>query len=480
MRLHEVVAELPGVRFEGADPKILGLSTDSRKVKPGDLFVAIRGGEEADRHPYVSDALAAGAVAAIVEEKIEFVSAPLVEVASTRDALGILARKFYGSPGTALSLVGITGTNGKTTTAYLIHAVLAASKLHPGLIGTVEYIVGNQRKHSFNSTPEAHELQSMLSEMVREGCRSAVIETTSHGLALGRVDGLDFDAGVFTNLTRDHLDFHKTHEAYLTAKKLLFDNLNTEATAVVNVDDPSYMALLANCKSKVLGYGYGESADIRILDGKTDWRGSELHLQTPEGSLEFGLALQGKFNFWNTAAAVATGFSMGIASDVIAEAVWGVKVPGRFEPVDAGQPFGVVVDYAHTPDGLENVLQTGRALTDKRLICVFGCGGDRDRGKRPEMGQISARLADLSFVTSDNPRTEDPEAIVREIIPGLGTAPHHVEVDRRKAIEAAIDSAEPGDLILIAGKGHEDYQEIGRDRVHFDDREVAREALGRS
>jgi UDP-N-acetylmuramoyl-L-alanyl-D-glutamate--2,6-diaminopimelate ligase len=480
MRLHEMVAELPGVRFIGDNPEIHGLATDSRSVKNGDLFVAIRGGEEKDRHPYVKDAIAAGAVAAVVEEEVESYSAPLVEVPSTRNALGILSKKFYGSPDSSLKLVGITGTNGKTTTAYLIHALLTAAQLRPGLVGTVEYLIGNRRTPSTNSTPEAHQLQSMFREMVEAGCQSAVVETTSHGLALGRVAGMDFDVGVFTNLTRDHLDFHKTQEAYMASKALLFDNLKPDAHAVVNVDDSSHSELLAGCRSKVMGYGYSESADVRITNGQTSWRGSKLSLDTPAGTQVIDLALQGKFNFWNAAAAMATGFVMGVASEVIAQGVRDVKVPGRFEAVDGGQSFGVVVDYAHTPDGLKNVLETAKGLTNRKLICVFGCGGDRDRGKRPEMGRVAAEYADFSFVTSDNPRTEDPEAIVREIIPGMGCAPHSLEVDRRKAIEEAIHTAKRGDLVLIAGKGHEDYQEIGRERIHFDDREVAREILGMS
>ena len=477
MRLHELVTDLPDVRFTEDNPEVLGLATDSRKVRSGDLFVAIRGGEEQDRHPYVKDAIAAGAVAAVVEEVVESHSAPLVEVPSTRQALSILSKRFYGSPDSALKLVGITGTNGKTTTAYMTYAMLAAVDMNPGLVGTVEYLIGDRSAHSSNSTPEANELQSMFREMVEAGCQSAVIEATSHGLALGRVGGMEFDVGVFTNLTRDHLDFHRSQEAYLSAKALLFDNLKTDAYAIVNVDDTAHSEILSRCRAKVLRYGYSASADIRIMEGQTDWRGVRIELKTPEGPQEIESILHGQFNFWNIAAVVATGMALGVSKEVTAQAVREVKVPGRFETVNRGQLFGVVVDYAHTPDGLENVLQTAKDLTDGRLICVFGCGGDRDRGKRPEMGRVAAKFADLSFVTSDNPRTENPGSIVNEIIPGLGSAPHFVEVNRRKAIEGAIHSANPGDLVLIAGKGHEDYQEIGRERIHFDDREVAREVL---
>ncbi|MDA0747337.1 MAG: UDP-N-acetylmuramoyl-L-alanyl-D-glutamate--2,6-diaminopimelate ligase [bacterium] len=480
MRLQELIAEPPGVRLpEGENPEITGLATDSRKVQPGDLFVAIRGGQEVDRHPYVPQALAAGAVAAVVEVPVEAGTAVQVQVPSTRRALAEMARRFYGKPDEALRMVGVTGTNGKTTTAYLIHAVLEAAGWKPGLIGTVEYRVGTQRRPAENSTPEAHDLHRMLREMVGEGCQAAVMEATSHGLALDRVHGIGYEAAVFTNLTRDHLDFHGTPEAYLAAKALLFDNLGKDAQAVVNVDDPVAQRLLAHCKARVVSYGTSDTAQVRIRNGHTSWQGSTLHLETPAGDLDLEMALQGRFNFWNGAAAVAVGLAMEIDPGVIAEAVREVRVPGRFEAVDRGQDFGIVVDYSHTPDSLENALEAARELTKNRLICVFGCGGDRDRGKRPEMGRVSARLADVSVVTSDNPRTEDPEAIVQDILPGLGETTCKVEIDRRAAIEWAVQHAGAGDLVLIAGKGHEDYQIIGREKSHFDDREVAAEAVER-
>lgn len=477
MRLQALISGLPEARLlRGDNPEISGLATDSRQVRPGDLFIAGRD-LMFDRHVYVPHAVAAGAAAVVVEGAVDAGPAAVVQVPSTARALGLLARRFYGNPGSALRLAGVTGTNGKTTTAYLIHAVLEAAGLRPGLIGTVEYRIGAERRPSINSTPEAHTLHRMFREMVDAGCRSAAMEVTSHGLVLERVHGVRFEAGVFTNLTRDHLDFHRTPEAYLAAKALLFENLEPDATAVVNVDDPAAKELLKGCRAKVLGYGASENAAVRIADGETDWRGSRLRLETPEGRMDLEMRLQGRFNFWNAAAAAATGLAMGVSREAVAEAVRDIRVPGRFEAVDRGQPFGVVVDYAHTPDSLENVLQAARGLTEGRLICVFGCGGDRDPGKRPQMGRASAELADFTVVTSDNPRTEDPEAIVREILPGIGGAPHLVEVDRRRAIEAAIRRAGPGDLVLIAGKGHEDYQILGREKVHFDDREVAGEAL---
>ncbi len=477
MRLQDLISGLPDARLlQGGNPEITGLVTDSRKVKPGDLFVA---GRDLlfDRHAYVPQAVAAGAVAVVVEEAVEAGSAAVVRVPSTQRATAILAEQFYGAPCNALRMVGVTGTNGKTTTVYLIRAILSAAGWQPGLISTVEHHLGAQPLPSSNSTPEAHDLQRMFREMVRAGCRSVVMEVSSHGLALDRVYGIRFETAVFTNLSRDHLDFHKSAEAYLAAKALLFDNLDSDAQAVVNTDDPATETLLARCPAQVTGYGASDRASVRILKGQTTWQGTALRLETPAGNLDLNLALKGRFNLWNAAAAVAVGLAMGIAPDRIAEAIREVRVPGRFEEVNRGQAFGVIVDYAHTPDGLENLLKAARALTEGRLICIFGCGGDRDRGKRPEMGRVSAERADWTVVTSDNPRTEDPEAIIREILPGLGSAPHQVEPDRRRAILAAIQSATPGDLVVIAGKGHEDYQDIGRKKIHFDDREVAGEVL---
>ena len=476
MRLQKLVSGLGGRWLQEGDPEVTGLAIDSRQVRPGDLFFALRG-EQTDGHRFVDAALAQGAAAAVVEEAVEAGPGAILQVPSARRALAVLADRFYGGPWRALRMVGVTGTNGKTTTAYLIHAILEAAGWQPGLIGTVEYRLGKRNRPSANSTPEAHELQQMLREMVGAGCRSAVMEVPSHGLALDRVYGVRFGAAVFTNLTRDHLDFHRSEGDYLAAKALLFDNLDSDAQAVVNADDPATVALLSKCNANVVPFGASEGATVRILEGRSDWQGTRMSLETPTGRLDLNLALRGAFQAWNAAAAAATGLAMGVDPEAIVEAVREVRVPGRFEGIDRGQGFGVIVDYAHTPDALENALRAARALTEGRLICVFGCGGDRDRGKRPEMGRISAGLADQTVVTSDNPRTEDPEAIIREILPGLEGAPHRTEADRRQAIGVAIKSASPGDLVLIAGKGHEDYQIIGREKIHFDDREVAGEAL---
>jgi UDP-N-acetylmuramoyl-L-alanyl-D-glutamate--2,6-diaminopimelate ligase len=479
MRLSELLADLPGIRYNiDDDPNIGGLATHSGRVKPGDLFVALRGDAKLpDRHPFISQAIDAKAAAIVAEKDAETGSTPLIYTHDTHQTLAFLAKKFYNHPTDLLKLVGVTGTNGKTSTVYLIHAILKAAHLAPGLIGTIEHRWGDKREASQNSTPQAHDLHRLFRAMADAHCQSAVMEVTSEGLAQQRVTGLDFEAAVFTNLTRDHLDYHGTFEAYLATKAMLFDNLRSESSAIVNTDDNATERLLANCSGKVMRYGKSENADVRIIGGQTNWRGTKVLLQTPAGTMHLSLALQGTFQFYNAAAAVATGLTLGVSPDIITEALRNVHVPGRFEGIDGGQNFGVVVDYAHAPDGLENVLTSGRDFTQGQLICVFGCGGDRDIGKRPVMGEISARLSDFTIVTSDNPRTEDPEAIIADILPGIGDAPHQVEVNRKKAIEIAIAKAQPGDLVIIAGKGHEDYQEINHVKTHFDDREIAREVL---
>jgi len=479
MRLSELLAGLPNIRYQtDSDPNIGGIATHSGRVKPGDLFVALRGDAKLpERHPFIAQAIEAKAAAIVAEKEAKTGSVPLIYTNDTHQTLAFLAKKFYNHPTDQLRLVGVTGTNGKTSTVYLIHAILKAAQLAPGLIGTIEHKWRDKREVSQNSTPQAHDLYRLFRAMADAQCQSAVMEATSEGLAQQRVAGLHFEAAVFTNLTRDHLDYHGSFDAYLAAKATLFDNLKSDSSAIVNTDDKATEKLLANCSAKVIRYGKAESADVRIINGKTDWRGTQLQLQTPAGTIDLSLALQGRFQFYNAAAAVATGLALGIAPNTIAEALREVRVPGRFEGINCGQKFGVIVDYAHAPDGLENVLTTAREFTKGQLICVFGCGGDRDRGKRPVMGEISARLADLTLVTSDNPRTEDPEAIIADILPGVGDAPHIVEANRQKAIEMAIQKAQPGDLIIIAGKGHEDYQEINHVKTHFDDREVARNIL---
>jgi UDP-N-acetylmuramoyl-L-alanyl-D-glutamate--2,6-diaminopimelate ligase len=412
----------------------------------------------------------------VVDHEVD-VEVPQIVVPSTDRALSELALTFYDRPADSLRVCGVTGTNGKTTTTYLIYAALIAAGVPSGLIGTVEYRIGDRRVNATNTTPEAHELQRMLREMVDAGCETVVMEASSHGLSLDRLNGIRFNVGVFTNLTRDHLDYHETFGNYAAAKATLFENLDPTAHAIINVDDDSADRMIQESAAHIVGYGQDGSADFRIRSFETDFHGSRVVIETETESIAAELSLTGQFHQYNVAAAVAACKAMDVKTEAIVTALRDVQVPGRFEGIDVGQPFGVFVDYAHTPDGLINALGAGRQLAQNRLISVFGCGGDRDRGKRPEMGHASADLADFSIVTSDNPRTEDPDAIIADVLPGLGDAPHRVEVDRRKAIEFALRDARPGDLVVIAGKGHEDYQVIGSETIHFDDREVAREIL---
>ena len=479
MRLRELISDVPDVvRTSGNNPDIGGIATHSGHVKEGDIFVALSGdGDIADRHPFIFQAVQAGARAVVAKRDVDVGDTAFVQTTNTHRALAHIAHRFYNKPSKQLKMIGVTGTNGKTSTVYLIRAVLEMAGLAPGLIGTIEHDLGTTREISHNSTPQAHDLHRMFRAMVDASCRSAVMEVTSHGLAQNRVLGIDYEVAVFTNLTRDHLDYHNTPGAYLAAKARLFDNLRSDAYAVVNTDDAASKILMQKCSAHLLSYGRLEGATVRILEGSTSQGGTRLCLQTPRGKIDLELALQGDFQLYNVTAAVTAGLALEVEPDIIAEALREIRIPGRFEGIDCGQNFGVFVDYAHAPDGLKNVLQTARAFARGQLICVFGCGGDRDKGKRSVMGDLSAKLADLSVVTSDNPRTEDPDAIIADILPGLGDAPHIVEPNRRRAIEKAIAKARAGDLVLIAGKGHENYQEINGIKAPFDDREVAREIL---
>lgn len=474
MRLSQLIADTDCRLIGDGDTQVEGLSTNTQTLRPGEAYVALI--RSRDGHDFVGKAVEAKASMVVVDREVD-VDLPQVIVSSTDRALASIATTFYGRPADVLRMCGVTGTNGKTTTTYLIYAALVAAGVPTGLMGTVEYRIGSRCVRSTNTTPEAHELQRMLREMVDAGCTTVVMEASSHGLSLNRLDGITFDTAVFTNLTRDHLDFHESFSDYAAAKASLFDNLDPTAHAIINVDDDASDRMTQSTSAEIVGYGQDEKAQFRIQSFETDFRGSKIVLATPDGSVNGDLSLTGHFHQYNVAAAFAACRAMGVPSDTIVDALRSVQVPGRFEGIDAGQPFGVFVDYAHTPDGLINALQAGRQLATGRLISVFGCGGDRDRGKRPEMAKASAELADLTVVTSDNPRTEDPDAIIEEILPGLGDAAHLVEADRREAIRLALVEAKAGDLVVVAGKGHEDYQVIGRETVHFDDREVVREIL---
>jgi UDP-N-acetylmuramoyl-L-alanyl-D-glutamate--2,6-diaminopimelate ligase len=494
MKLAELIpSELAACATVGAAAvDVTALAYDSRAVATGTLFFCVPG-LRSDGHDFAPAAVRAGAAALVVERPLGL-GVPEVLVASTRAAMGPVAARFCGDPTAELAVVGVTGTNGKTTTAFLVRALLQASGLPCGLLGTVTSVVGGVERAAARTTPEAIDLQADFRAMLAGGECACAMEVSSHALALGRTDGTRFAAAIFTNLTQDHLDFHPTMEDYFQAKRRLFlpaaaaDRVPAAppGVGIVNLDDP-YGRRLAAELPDALTFAIDRDADYRALDVRLGFDGAHLRLQTPIGERSLTLPLRGRFNVANALGALAAAHALGGELDTLLAALArGVRVPGRFEPVDEGQDFAVLVDYAHTPDSLENVLQAARQLVraDARVLCVFGAGGDRDRGKRPLMGAIVARLADVAIVTSDNPRSEDPDAIIAEILDGaagaraLGMPAVSSIVDRRAAIEHAIATARAGDLVLIAGKGHEQGQEFaGAHKVPFDDFAVARDAL---
>jgi UDP-N-acetylmuramoyl-L-alanyl-D-glutamate--2,6-diaminopimelate ligase len=472
------------------DREIAGVTDDSRRVSPGGLFVAVKG-TQSDGHRYLGQAVAAGAGAVVVDAgcvpagALDALGVPVVEVRDSRHALGVLAGRFQGDPSRRLKMIGVTGTNGKTTTTYLCKSVLEAAGAKVGLIGTVAYLIGNERIEAVHTTPGAVELQGLFRRMVDAASDAAVMEVSSHALALDRTAGCVFGTAVFTNITQDHLDFHVDMEDYFHAKLRLFAGLGPDGRAIVNVDDPSGARVAAATRARVWSYAVERPADLRAEDVRVTLEGVRFTARTPAGTVALRSPLVGRHNVYNILAAVGVGLEQRIPLPTIAAGIANLtNVPGRFERVEAGQPFTVVVDYAHTEDALYRLLTTAEAVTTGRIITVFGCGGDRDRGKRPKMGRVGAVYSDVVVVTSDNPRTEDPEAIINEIIPGVeaglretGRGRYVVRVDRYAAIQEAVRMAQPGDLVLIAGKGHETYQIVGKDRHPFDDRVVARAAI---
>ncbi|HYX87583.1 MAG TPA: UDP-N-acetylmuramoyl-L-alanyl-D-glutamate--2,6-diaminopimelate ligase [Gaiellales bacterium] len=454
-----------------AEGEITALTYRADAAVPGALHVCVPG-FSADGHDFAAQAVARGAAALVVERELDVAVTQLV-VDSSRRAMAAAADAFYGRPSADLAVVGITGTNGKTTTAFLVHAVLEAAGIQAGLLGTVEQRVGGRVEPVVRTTPESADLQATLRRMLDGGDRSCVMEVSSHALELERVAGVRFAAVAFTNLTHDHLDFHPDMERYFRAKARLFGS----APAAINVDDPYGRRLLGTAGEAVLTYGRADpAAGVRPRAVEVGPGGViSLIADTPRGPLPLDVRLRGGFNVENVLCAVALSELLGVEHDAVRAGVAAVRgVPGRFEPVEAGQPFTVLVDYAHTPDGLENVLRSAREIASGRVICVFGAGGDRDRAKRPLMGAVVRRLADVAVVTSDNPRSEDPDEIIAEITAGFAM---DAEPDRRAAIRRAVELAAPGDVVVIAGKGHEQGQQFADRTVPFDDREVAGEAL---
>jgi UDP-N-acetylmuramoyl-L-alanyl-D-glutamate--2,6-diaminopimelate ligase len=464
MDLERLAAALAPVEVVGRGAgEVTDLAYDVRAVAPGSVFFCVRG-ERADGHDFAAQAVSSGAVALVVERPLA-VDAPQLVVENARAAMPRAAVAFFGDPTAELEVAGVTGTSGKTTTSFLLYAILAAAGRRPGLVGTVEARIGGERRTLPRTTPEAIDLQRLFREMLDVGDRSAAIEASSHASVQGRLDGTRFRALVFTNLSQDHLDFHADMEDYFAAKRALFAG---DVPAAVNVGDPWGARLAADLPDAVR-FSIEDAEGLEL--GPAGARFSV-------GGLELEPRLRGRFNVENVLGAVAAARLLGVGDDAIKRGVESLRgVPGRFEAVDEGQPFSVIVDYSHKPDALEKVLRSARELTSGRLTVVFGCGGDRDRGKRPVMGRIATELADRVIVTSDNPRTEDPDAIIAEIIAGAPAA--EVEPDRAAAIELALAGADEGDVVVIAGKGHEQGQEIGDVVIPFDDRAVATDVLRR-
>lgn len=479
------MAALPDARLVGDGSVEVGeLAYDSRRVGPGTLFFCVPG-EKVDGHEFASAAVDTGAVGLIVERELEL-AVPQVVVRDARAAMAPLAARFFGDPTRELKVVGITGTNGKTTTAFLVREILEAAGARCGLLGTVKQVVGGVEEAVERTTPEAIDLQRAFRRMVDGGDEACAMEASSHALALHRCDSIHFEAAVFTNLTQDHLDFHADMDEYFEAKRLLFGM--GPRVAIANVDDPYGWRLTGEFECVTFSAA-GAEADLAAGEVGLSARGAEFTVTPADRALAFWPAgkevevatrLPGEFNVANALAALAATSAIGVEPEVAAEGLAGASAPpGRLEPVDEGQAFAVLVDYAHTPDSLDNVLRAVRGVTEGRVIAVFGAGGDRDRGKRPLMGRVGVASSDLAVITSDNPRSERPDSIVAEVAAGAsGGGEVELEVDRRAAIALALGEARPGDTVLIAGKGHEQGQELeGGRKIEFDDREVAREEL---
>jgi UDP-N-acetylmuramoyl-L-alanyl-D-glutamate--2,6-diaminopimelate ligase len=482
-----------GALFEGADASISApvgdleirqVACDSRKVRPRSLFFALHGAK-ADGNAFIRDAVARGAIAIASEEAAPPAlpaSVAWIQVREARRALAVAAANFFGHPANALQLVAVTGTNGKTTTASLVDAIIKASGAKTGLFGTIAYHTPLGEYPAPNTTPESVDLQGFLAEIRDAGGRYAVLEASSHALAMDRLWGCQFTAAIFTNLTREHMDYHKTFEDYFAAKCRLFEGTGAQApeAGIVNVDD-EYAKRLTGIAKKTVTYGLESSADITTKKFHLSFNGLTFTAQTPKGKVQVASSLVGRINVYNILAAIGAAQVLSLSNETIESGIRNLEtVSGRFQRIDLGQPFLVIVDYAHTDDALENLIRTARELNPKgRIITLFGCGGEKDRTKRPVMGEVTGRLSDLTILSSDNPRSEDPLKIISDIIVGLQKTggKYLIEPDREKAVALAMDEARAGDIVLLAGKGHENYQMLAGGTIEFDDREVARRAL---
>ncbi|WP_224984552.1 UDP-N-acetylmuramoyl-L-alanyl-D-glutamate--2,6-diaminopimelate ligase [Geomonas agri] len=500
MELRQLLACVPGAKVTGDDAiEIKSLCYDSRQVTPGALFFALRG-VKSDGTEFVASAVKGGAVAIIADRPCAVAGVTCVEVPDARRAMSLMAAVFYGTPTGGIPLVGITGTNGKTTTTYLVEGIMERAGIPAAVLGTISYRFGDTNIPAPNTTPESVDLQRILRELVDQGAKGAVMEVSSHSLEQRRADGCVFDVAIFTNLTRDHLDYHVDMESYYQSKLRLFTDLLTPNVhkplrrAVVNLDDPYGARIAADSAAPVLTYAVNGPADLSVAEANFSVHGIRCRLKSPVGEININSDLLGRFNLYNMLGAVGAGLALGISKEAIVAGIEGhKKVPGRLERVPNDQGIIVLVDYAHTGDALENVLSTIAELKTDRIITLFGCGGDRDKGKRPVMGEIAARYSDLAIVTSDNPRTEDPQAILADVRAGIPAGMKEYSLEelegglrekgfatiesRRTAVRTAILAARPGDIVLLAGKGHEDYQIVGTEKFHFDDREEAAAAL---
>ena len=482
MKLYELLEDILPAGTPLPDGNVKGLAYDSRKVKPGDVFFAIRG-EHADGRRFLPDVAEKGAVAAIVEEVDDAVPLSQYVVPNALAALSMLADRFYGHPSADMTVIGVTGSNGKTTSCYLLESIALAAREKTGVLGTIEYRWGRETRKAVHTTPMALELHQMLSQMRKDGVRTVVMEASSHAIALHRLDDVLWAGALFTNLSPEHLDFHKDMESYGKTKMRLFTEMLDEiGVAVVNGDDP-WGRRIAEAMEGRECFTFGKrDADLFAGPLKMDQGGMRFQFNAPDGSITLESALLGEHNFYNIMGAAGMAWALGYELEAIAAGVAALEnVPGRLERVDAGPEFLALVDYAHTPDGLSQVLDTLGGLPHKRIITVFGCGGDRDRGKRPVMGKIALEKSDIAIVTSDNPRTEDPNAIINEILAGMEAGErerdYYVVPEREAAIRQGVGLAETGDIVLIAGKGHETTQTIGDHVLPFDDREVLGRAL---
>ncbi|NFO03243.1 UDP-N-acetylmuramoyl-L-alanyl-D-glutamate--2,6-diaminopimelate ligase [Clostridium botulinum] len=481
MNLKDILKGIDYKLVQGSlDKEISSVNYDSRKVKKSDIFICIKG-YATDGHKYIQKAIENGASVIIMQDDIEVVNKNIsvIKVKDTRKALALIGINYYDNPSKKMKIIGITGTNGKTTTAFMIKSILESNGKKVGLIGTIANYIGNEKLHTERTTPESLELQELFNNMVNKGVEYCVMEVSSHSLELDRVYGVDFEVGIFTNLTRDHLDFHKTFENYYNSKFKLFKRSNIR---IINNDDnygKQVIKDLNKLKAKnIYEYSIREDSNFKAFDEKMGSKNISFKVNL-EKEEEFILSIPGEYNIYNALGAIGACYKLNIPMEAIREGINKVIVPGRCErtATNYNLPYDIIIDYAHTPDGLQNILETARGFTQGKLIAIFGCGGDRDKVKRPQMGEIGTDIADIAIVTSDNPRSEEPMKIIEDILVGIEKDNYEVIENRKDAIKKAMDIAKENDVIVIAGKGHETYQILKDKTIHFDEREIVKQIL---